>query len=91
MTSEAKHILKMSLFFLLFFIPFAWCAVRLLSGVFSTQLIDDPLRGGRMEPYGFILFFSGLGTALFGKELFDGIGEWRSMRRRRRPRKQKLS
>lgn len=89
MTSEAKHILKMSLFFSLFFIPFAWCVFRLLSGVFGAHVIDSPLRGGRMEPYGFILVFSGLGTALFGKELFDAISEWRSMRRRRRPTKQK--
>lgn len=85
MSLEFKRLLKMSALFTLFFLPFVWCVAGILSGFMGTTLIDSPWLGGRMEPYGFGLVFTGLGAALFGRELFDAIGEWRSMRQRRRP------
>lgn len=75
----------MSYYFGLFFIPFVWCGWKLVTNFPGATVIDSPLDGGRMEGHGFILVFTGLGAALFGREVFDAAQDWRSMRRRRRP------
>lgn len=85
MSSESKRLLKMSCYFGLFFIPFVWCAWQLVTKFPGAMVIDSPILGGRQEGHGFNLIFTGLGAALFGREVFDAAQDWRSMRRRRRP------
>jgi hypothetical protein len=85
MSSESKRLLKMSCYFGLFFIPFVWCAWQLVTKFPGAMVIDSPILGGRQEAHGFILVFTGLGAALFGREVFDAARDWRSMRRSRRP------
>ena len=86
MSAASKRILKMGAFFTLFIIPFLLCIAG-MCGLTGSVLISVPWAGGSFEPYGLGLVFTGLGAALFGRELFEAIQDLRWVRRHRRPKK----
>lgn len=77
MSTATKRVVKMGLWFALFFCPFLWCVVHVIIGAFQVLLIEDSVYHQLSEPIGFILIFTGLGAVLFGRELYEAVHYWR--------------
>ena len=82
-TSRAAFLqfLLMAILFVVCFVPFAVCVLRLLGNWITVFHVVDEITwmGGSFEGYGFGLVFTGLGTGVFGYQVLHAYHEWRHL------------